>query len=194
MKISQDVQSVLNAAYLEAKDRHSEYLTPEHILYAALFFENVEKIVSYCGADPEQIRLDLEEYFAGKVPELDEGDPVQTIGVQEVIEQAIFHTESSAKESVDLADILVALFNQENSYGSYYLKKAGIDRYTLLRNVSHGMAERGGTEDDEFEDPEDSEWSGEEELAGEDAPQAGGKPARRSALQKFTRELTKAAM
>src|SRR6056297_1244094 len=185
MKISQDVQSVLNAAYLEAKDRHSEYLTPEHILYAALFFENVEKIVSYCGADPEQIRLDLEEYFAGKVPELDEGDPIQTIGVQEIIEQAVFHTESSAKESVDLPDILVAIFNQENSYGSYYLKKAGIDRYTLLRNVSHGIAEPEG-----FDDLAEIE---EEELADEEVRQSGANTPRRSALQRFTRELTTAS-
>ena len=60
MKISQDVQSVINAAYLEAKERRSEYLTPEHLLYSSLFFESVQYILMACGADPDEIRKEIE--------------------------------------------------------------------------------------------------------------------------------------
>ncbi|MGC9312620.1 MAG: Clp protease N-terminal domain-containing protein, partial [Sediminispirochaetaceae bacterium] len=136
MKISQDVQSVINAAYLEAKDRRSEYLTPEHLLYSSLFFESIQFILIACGADPDEIRKNVEDYISRKIPTIEDQEPIQTIGIQEVIEKAIFHTESSSKEIVDLSDILVSIFDQENSYGSYYLRQAGIDRYKLLRSIS----------------------------------------------------------
>jgi ATP-dependent Clp protease ATP-binding subunit ClpA len=191
MKITQEVQTVLNAAYQEAKERRNEYLTPEHILYAALFFENVENILLECGADPDELRRDLEEYLTDRLPRIETGDPIQTLGVQEVIEQAIFHTETSSKETVDLPDLLVSIFNQENSYGSYYLKKAGVDRYSLLRSISHGSGRF-----DDFsggEEGAEDEFSGPDEYTEEDVPETRKGKTRKTALQRYTRELTEAA-
>src|SRR6056297_229621 len=138
MKISEDVQSVINAAYLEAKERRNEYLTPEHILYAALFFDTVQHVLEGCGADSGTIKRDVEEYLGNYIPEVEDKEPIQTIGVQDVIEQAIFHTEHSSKDVVDLGDLLVSLFDQEESFGSYFLQNAGVSRYKLLRMISHG--------------------------------------------------------
>src|SRR6056297_3415097 len=70
MKISDDVQGVINAAYLEAKERRNEYLTPEHILYAALFFETVQQLIDGCGADSGTIKRDVEEYLGTHIPRL----------------------------------------------------------------------------------------------------------------------------
>jgi len=190
MKISQDVQSVINAAYLEAKERRNEYLTPEHLLYSSLFFESVQFILIACGADPDEIKQKVEEYITSSIPTIDDQEPIQTLGIQEVIEQAIFHTESSSKETVDLADILVSIFDQENSYGSYYLRQAGISRYDLLRSISHG-------DNTVFESPDESEQEGEDSEG--DIQEEGEEPGtarrreRKSALKKFTRELTEAA-
>lgn len=194
MKISQDVQSVINAAYLEAKERRSEYLTPEHLLYSSLFFESIQFILIACGADPDEIRKNVEDYISRKIPTIEDQEPIQTVGIQEVIEKAIFHTESSSKEIVDLSDILVSIFDQENSYGSYYLRQAGINRYKLLRSISHG----GDIDESILEEMDEEEGEGQEEYEEayrEDAEDQPSTPRRerRTALKRFTRELTAAA-
>ncbi len=194
MKISQDVQSVINAAYLEAKERRSEYLTPEHLLYSSLFFESVQFILIACGVDPDEIKKNIEDYISQEIPTIEDQEPIQTIGIQEVIEKAIFHTESSSKEIVDLPDILVSIFDQENSFGSYYLRKAGINRYKLLRSISHGgeIDESILQELDEEEAEEQDEY--EEDYRGDAGEQPSApRSGRKTALKRFTRELTAAA-
>ncbi len=57
MEISEDVQGMLNAAYLDARERKHEYITPEHILYASLYFDFTRKIISGCGLEPDELRL-----------------------------------------------------------------------------------------------------------------------------------------
>ena len=205
MKISDDVQGVINAAYLEAKERQNEYLTPEHILYAALFFETVQKLIDGCGADSGTIKRDVEDYLGTYIPKVESAEPIQTIGVQEVIEQAIFHTEHSSKDVVDLGDLMVSLFDQEESFGSYFLQNAGVSRYKLLRMISHGgiFAESEiDTEDelysedtdDELDESEIDDGFETEDLSEGQESDAHTKGRRRkTALQRFTRELTQAS-
>ncbi|MDR3193101.1 MAG: ATP-dependent Clp protease ATP-binding subunit ClpA [Treponema sp.] len=138
MKISGHVQAIINAAYNEAKIRSHEYLTPEHILYAALAFEEVQGVLNSCGANLEQIKHGMENYFEQKVPVIDDTEPTQTVGFQSVIERAVMQSQSSQKEMLDVADILVSLFDEERNYCSYYLKKAGVKRFELLDALSHG--------------------------------------------------------
>jgi ATP-dependent Clp protease ATP-binding subunit ClpA len=138
MKISGHVQAIINAAYNEAKGRSHEYLTPEHVLYAALGFEEVQGVLSACGANLDQIRSEMENYFEQKVPVIDDTEPTQTVGFQSVIERAVLQSQSSQKDMLDVADILVSLFDEERTYCSYYLKKAGIKRFELLNVLSHG--------------------------------------------------------
>jgi ATP-dependent Clp protease ATP-binding subunit ClpA len=138
MEISEDVQAVLNAAYKEAKERKHEYLTPEHVLYAALYFDLPRALIEECGADPDWIREKLARYLETHIPAVRDVEPVQSVGFQGVIEHAVFQTESSQKGKVDIGDILVSIYEQEESFGAYYMKKAGITRLELLRVVSHG--------------------------------------------------------
>ncbi len=176
MKISLEVQSVLNAAYLEAKEHQHEYLTPEHILYVSLFFEEVRSILSDCGADAADLQKEVKKYLDTYIPVIEEeGEPMQSIGLQSIIESALFHTETSSKNSVDLGDLLVSLFNQETLHGAFYLRKAGVTRRNLLRSVSR--RNRG-----------ESAAGKEEEKRDGDTP-----PPRKSALDTYTRELTRAA-
>jgi ATP-dependent Clp protease ATP-binding subunit ClpA len=178
MRVSADVQSVLNAAYQDAKKRQHEYLTPEHILYAALFLDAPREILEVCGADLAGIKADLEKYLESKVPVVPDSDPAQTLGFQSVIEQAAFHTESSQKAEVDVGDILVSLFDLKDSYGAYFLKKAGITRLDLLEVISHGSILS-----EEDEEPEESQ--DEQEI-----PAREGRRRERSALKAFTTEIT----
>ncbi|MCF7913730.1 MAG: AAA family ATPase [Spirochaetaceae bacterium] len=205
MKISDDVQGVINAAYLEAKERRNEYLTPEHILYAALFFENVQQLIDGCGADSGTIKRDVEEYLGTHIPIVENEEPIQTIGVQEVIEQAIFHTEHSSKDVVDLGDLMVSLFDQEESFGAYFLQNAGVSRYKLLRIISHGgifaESEIDGEDelysednDEELDESDTEDGFEPEELSdGQDSAAHTKGRRRKTALQRFTRELTQAS-
>ncbi len=174
MKISLEVQSVLNAAYLEAKEHHHEYLTPEHILYVSLFFEEVKSILTDCGVDTSALQNDVKKYLEKYIPTIEDGEPIQSIGLQSIIESALFHTETSSKDSVDLGDLLVSIFDQEALFGAFYLRKAGVSRGKLLRSVSH--------RDMDGEERERSE-------EGEQDPS----PVKKSALDLYTRELTEAA-
>ena len=77
MKISGHVQAIINAAYHEAKVRNHEYLTPEHILYAALAFDEVQGILSACGANLDMLKDGMENYFKQKVPSIGDTEPTQ---------------------------------------------------------------------------------------------------------------------
>ena len=179
MKISNEVQNALNAAYLEAKERKHEYLTPEHILHVALFFEEIKNIFNECQVDIEVVVKDVDSYLTKMIPFIENQEPVQTAGFQSVIENAIFHTETSSKNTVDLNDILVSVFDIESLHGSYFMRKAGLTRYALLKAISRNS-------DDYFLDPDDL-------FEDEDIEELHEKKQRKSALSLYTRNLNKAA-
>ncbi|MDR0645204.1 MAG: ATP-dependent Clp protease ATP-binding subunit ClpA [Treponema sp.] len=140
MKISGHVQAIINAAYNEAKLRNHEYLTPEHILYAALAFDEVRGVFIACGADAEQLKIGINNYLQQKIPIIRNSEPTQTVGFQSVIERAMIQSQSSSKQAIDVADILVSLFDEERNYCAYYLRKVGVKRLDLLSILSHGAA------------------------------------------------------
>ncbi|MFP4363703.1 MAG: ATP-dependent Clp protease ATP-binding subunit ClpA [Spirochaetia bacterium] len=175
MEISADVQSVLNAAYHEAKNRGHEYVTPEHVLYAAIHFEAGEDVLEYCGVDIEELKSDLQDFFETKTTKSATGEPGQTIGFQDVIERAVFHTQSAQKQEVDIGDVIVAIFDEDKSFAQYYLKKQELTKLDLLEAVSHGI-DRIFSEDDE-------------DLFDEDDLEASPKK-RKAPLENFTQDLT----
>ena len=72
--------------------------------------------------------MELEEHLKHNIPVSENSEPVQTVGFQDVIERAVVHTESSSKKILDLSDILVSIFDEEKSFSSFYMKKAGIEQ------------------------------------------------------------------
>jgi ATP-dependent Clp protease ATP-binding subunit ClpA len=142
MKVSGHVQAIIDAAYNEAKIRKHEYLTPEHILYAAMAFDEVQGVLFSCGADLEQIKHGMENFFEQKMPTAS-GEPTKTVGFHNIIERALIHCRSAQKEMIDVADILVSLYDEERCYSSYYLRKAGIKRLELLHILSHSYGNDG---------------------------------------------------
>jgi ATP-dependent Clp protease ATP-binding subunit ClpA len=187
MKVSQEVQAIFNAAYNEAKLRSHEYLTPEHILYAALSFEEVRAILSACEADPEMLRRGMEAYFEQKIPQVKNAEPVQTAGFQSVIERAVLQSQASGKEEVEVADILVSLFDEERNYSAYYLRKTGVKRLQLLEVISHGSE----SDTDSFDEDEDEE--DEEEGREEHEERRTKAQGRVGPLERFTSDLTRLA-
>jgi ATP-dependent Clp protease ATP-binding subunit ClpA len=138
MKISRHVQAIINGAYNEARVRNHEYLTPEHILYAALSFDEVQGVLGACGADIPVLRGGMETFFKSKVPVKESSEPTQTVGFHAVLERAVLQSQSASRDVLDVADILVSLYDEERNYCSYYLRKSGVTRLTLLKTLAHG--------------------------------------------------------
>jgi ATP-dependent Clp protease ATP-binding subunit ClpA len=186
VKVSQEVQAIFNAAYNEAKLRNHEYLTPEHILYASLSFEQVRSILEACEADVEQLRRGMEAYFEQKIPQVKDTEPVQTAGFQSVIERAVLQSQAAGKEEVEVADVLVSLYDEERNYSAYYLRKSGVKRLQLLEVISHGD----GPEGEPFEEEDEEEEEEGREEREERKPRAAG---RMNPLERFASDLTKSA-
>jgi len=177
MKISGHVQAIIDAAYNEAKIRNHEYLTPEHILYAALAFDEVQGVLFSCGADLEQIKHGMENFFEQKMP-IAAGEPTKTVGFHNIIERALVHCRSAQKDMIDVADILVSLYDEERCYSGYYLRKAGIRRLELLQVLSHSYGN---------DTPLESEKNGKYAEEEADTQKKAGK---RTALERYAIDLT----
>ncbi len=200
MHIDRELQALLSAAYQEAKQRSHEFLTPEHILYAAMYFDFPRAVFRACRVDSDAVRESLEEYLEKEVPQVEsEEDPSQSLGFQNVIERAVFHTESAGKEKVSIGDILVSIFDESASFGSYYLRREGLERVELLEVISHGVPD--WMEDEEPEFPGDGDLEPEGQIdAEEDADeveedgQTGHRRKKKRALDQFTQELVGEAL
>lgn len=141
MKINEELNHILRAAYTEAKVRSHEYLTPEHILFASLFFDAPREMIQRCGGDPESLRDKLEEFFKSKLtPAQDENAPVQSAGFQSVLDRAVWHTTSAQKRELDIGDVLVSILDEKESHAAFFLQNEGITRLDLLNSISHGVS------------------------------------------------------
>ncbi len=185
MKVNQEVQDVLNAALQEAKQRNHEYLTPEHVLYAALHFQYPRDVLSECGVEPDDVRAQIDKHLKEKVPVIKKGDPVQSLGFQNVIQRAVFHTQAAQKEEVDLGDIIVSIFDEDQSFGAFFLRKAGLTRLDLLQVISHGLSKVANRQEGFHTSSEEGETTEEDE--------EGGRPRKNDPLAQFTTDLTELA-
>jgi len=141
MNLDNLLSEIFITAYSEAKISKHEYFTPEHILYAALHFKESKKIIINCGGNIDELKEDLVEYFSEQIPILEkEKDPIQSIGVQNIISSAGAHVLSAEKNIIKFSDLLVAIYDEEDSFASYFLKKQGIKKLDILSYISHGVS------------------------------------------------------
>ncbi len=175
MEISTVLNQILMAAYNEAKKLKHEYLTPEHVLLASLYFPEGKEVIEGCGGNVEQLKRNLAKHLSTHIPTVDGIDPVQSAGLQHVIERAIMHINSAQKEILDFGDIIIAIYEEEESFASYFLAREGITRYDLLNYISHGAQ----FDEDELEDFD-------EEIEEDEVKKS-------KVLEQFTVELTEKA-
>ncbi|MCE5221615.1 MAG: ATP-dependent Clp protease ATP-binding subunit ClpA [Clostridium sp.] len=141
MKITNEVNSILLKAYQEAKDKNSEYITPEHLLYVATFNEKVEYAIRECGGSLENLRYNLNTYIKTYINKIGEGEPQESIEFQKVILNANEQVLNSGKDAIGIDHILSAIFNLEESYARYYLEQEGATRRELLYLLCHSLEE-----------------------------------------------------
>src|SRR5688500_16189346 len=157
MRISPEVEIALSLAANEAARRRHEYFTLEHLLYALLFDEGTAQVVRHAGGDPAAIKKELEAFLTDQlesVPEDAYTTPTASLGVQRAIRRALTHVQSSGKDQVTGANLLVAIFAARDSPAVSILEKGGVTRLDIVAYISHGISkaeEPGGNGQDEKE-------------------------------------------
>jgi ATP-dependent Clp protease ATP-binding subunit ClpA len=132
----------LQAAFQEAVHRRHAYVTVEHLLFALLHDERGIEIIMSCGGNIEALKRDLERFFLEdleQVPGDEDFEARQTLAFHRILQHAVDHTESAEKEEVEVGDLLVALYQEPDSYAVVLLRSQEVDRLDLLQFISHGI-------------------------------------------------------
>jgi ATP-dependent Clp protease ATP-binding subunit ClpA len=140
MELNPVLNDILMSAFNEAKFKKHEYMTPEHLLYAIIQYEEGRVIIESAGGDVRSLRHNIEEFFKEKMEVVEVDEPKQSSGFQNVMERAIWHTASAQKEVLDIGDVLVSILDEEESFAAYFMGLEGITRYELLKFISHGVS------------------------------------------------------
>ena len=157
--LSKDVEYTLNAAFQEARNKNHEFITVEHLLLALLDNSAATSVLRACGADIDTLRQELTTFLDETTPRLqDESRDTQpTLGFQRVLQRAVFHVQSSGKREVGAANLLVAIFGEQDSQAVYYLNTQNITRLDVVNYISHGIAKISGDDDGESLLPSDQD-------------------------------------
>ncbi|AEE15951.1 ATP-dependent Clp protease ATP-binding subunit ClpA [Treponema brennaborense] len=137
MKITPQLQKIINSAMEDAGKSGHEFVTPEHLLYASLKFPPVRDLLLVCGGDVDTILTNVNSYLETKVPVAKDHTPIQTVGFQNVIERAVLHCVAAEKQELEITDVIVSMLDEPKNYCSYYLHKGGIDRLRLIEVISY---------------------------------------------------------
>ncbi|MEQ8964270.1 MAG: ATP-dependent Clp protease ATP-binding subunit ClpA [Azospirillaceae bacterium] len=149
--LSRNLEQTLHRALGFANDRRHEYATLEHLLLALTEDQDAVAVLRACGVDLDRLRNDLSTYLDNELSNLITTrleDAKPTAGFQRVLQRAAIHVQSSGREEVTGANVLVALFSERESHAVYYLQEQDMTRFDAVNYISHGIAkhaQRGGT-------------------------------------------------
>ncbi len=193
--LSRNLEQTLHRALSLASERRHEYATLEHLLLGLAEDTDAATVLKACGVDLDKLRSDLTEFLdkdlAGLATDRP-GDPKPTAGFQRVVQRAAIHVQSSGRDEVTGANVLVALFSERESHAVYFLQLQDMTRLDAVNFISHGIAKAPGR-------------SASRPVTGTNAQQPDGKepeqereekPSRRSqdALSNYCVNLNKKAM
>ena len=169
--LSKELETALNGAFRTARSRRHEFITVEHLLLALLDDSAALTVMTACNVDVEALRGDLVEFIDSTTPllgdEKEGRDTQPTLGFQRVLQRAVFHVQSSGKREVTGANILVAVFSEQESQAVYFLKSQDVSRLDIVNFITHGIAKG--------EDAEDLSGASSEQ-AEEETPEASDAP------------------
>ena len=183
--LSKDLEVTLNLAFKEARSKRHEWMTVEHLLLALLDNTVAVDVLKAVGADIDRLRKELHEFIESTTPLIPAGDSERetqpTLGFQRVLQRAVFHVQSSGRKEVTGAQVLVAIFSEQESQAVYFLKQQNVARIDIVNYIAHGISKVAGDENasESSEQDEDAATSGE-----------AGQP---SALESFATNLNEQA-
>jgi ATP-dependent Clp protease ATP-binding subunit ClpA len=181
------LESTLHKALEAASSRRHEYATLEHLLLALVDDEHASKVMSSCGVDLGELKNTVAHYLDTELEALkveNATDPSPTSGFQRVVQRAILHVQSSGRDEVTGANVLVALFSERESYAVYFLQQQDMSRLDAVSFISHGVGKGGAAA--EATPPKGAE--------DEKSTKTEAKPGKgESALKQFTVDLNEKA-
>src|ERR671923_271481 len=144
---SRSLEQSPHRALALANERHHEYATLEHLLLALIDDQDAAAVMRACNVDLDKLRRSLTAYLESELENLvSDGneDSKPTAGFQRVIQRAVIHVQSSGREEVTGANVLVAIFAERESHAAYFLQEQDMTRYDAVNYISHGIAKRPG--------------------------------------------------
>jgi ATP-dependent Clp protease ATP-binding subunit ClpA len=179
--LSKELEASLNTAFNDAREKRHEYITVEHLLLSLLDNNSANVVLQACGADLSLLSLELKEYLDNNTPVFGDvvgGEVQPTLGFQRVLQRAVFHVQSSGKKEVIGANVLVAMFGEQESQAIYLLNQQNVNRLDVVNYISHGIT-KVPNETEKLEDHSD---------------QASAQEAEAQPLEKYTVNLNQRAM
>ncbi|MAK70691.1 MAG: ATP-dependent Clp protease ATP-binding subunit ClpA [Idiomarina sp.] len=142
--LNKALELTLNDAFRLARERHHELMTVEHLLVALLDNPDAAEVLRACGTNFDQLKDELLSYIDRSTPsfesEDESSDTQPTLGFQRVLQRAVFHVQSSGNAEVTGANVLVAIFSEQESQAVYLLNKHDITRLDIVNFISHGIS------------------------------------------------------
>lgn len=168
--LDKELEYTLNVAFKEARTKRHEFVTVEHLLLALLDNTSALEVLKACGANINRLRSNLTEFIDRTTPiiplNIHDRDTQPTLGFQRVIQRAVFQVQSAGKTEVTGANVLAAIFSEQESQSVYFIRQENISRLDVINFISHGMTKPKiqTREDHPFSQQysEDSEGMGEE--------------------------------
>ena len=137
--LSKEMQMTLSNAFSLAHEYEHEFVTTEHLLLELLALPKVREVIQACGASPDFIESQLENYLETEQIAPPEGELLPTMSFQRVIERAIFMVQSAGDSEVEGLHVLAAMYAEQDSHAVYILEKNGIERIDVLSYLAHGV-------------------------------------------------------
>ncbi|HDK38478.1 MAG TPA: ATP-dependent Clp protease ATP-binding subunit ClpA, partial [Thiolapillus brandeum] len=141
--LSQELEYVLNQAFVNATHKRQEFITIEHLLLALLGNPSAVEVLRACGADLDLLADNVRQFIEDNCPLLPEGEEQEaqpTIGFQRVLQRAVFHVQASGKKEVTGANVLAAIFSEKDSQAVYLLNQQGVTRLDVVNYMAHGVS------------------------------------------------------
>lgn len=141
--LSKELEFTLNQAFSEAREKRYEFMTVEHLLLALIDNPTAAEVLRSCGANMQQLKVDLENFLEETTPILgpnDNRETQPTLGFQRVLQRAVLHVQSSGKKEVTGANVLAAIFSEQESQAVYFLHKQDVARLDVVNFISHGIS------------------------------------------------------
>ena len=153
--LSKDLEQTLNQAFKGARTKRHEFMTVEHLLLALVDNAVAANVMVACGADLAQLRTDLVDFIDSTTPLIPERELERetqpTLGFQRVLQRAVFHVQSSGKKEVTGANVLVAIFSEQESQAVFFLKQQTVARLDVVNYLTHGISKVTGESDHELD-------------------------------------------
>ncbi len=142
--LNKELEFTLNLAFKEAKEKRHEFMTVEHLLLSLLDNPSAGNVLQACDANIDALRRDLIEFIDETTPRIPEDEldreTQPTLGFQRVLQRAVFHVQSAGKTEVTGANVLAAIFSEQESQAVYFLRRENITRLDVINYISHGVS------------------------------------------------------